>query len=70
KICFLDLEKIPVNLKQAVLINASGDEVVNKPLEELPVNSIVELDYRHLPSGSYILELRSYRGTTHKALRL
>lgn len=70
KICFVDLEKVNVNLKQAVLINAAGDEVISKQLQGLPVNSIVELDYSKLPSGAYVLELRSYRGTTHQALRL
>lgn len=70
KVCFLDLEKVPVNLKKAVLINSSGDEVLRKGLDNVPVNSIVELDYSKLPAGAYILELRSYRTTAHKTLQL
>jgi hypothetical protein len=70
KICYVDLEKIPHNLRQAVLIDAHGDEVLSKNLVNMRVNSIVELDYRHLPSGSYLLELRSYTGKSHKAIRL
>lgn len=70
KICFIDLEKIPVNLKQAAIINNHGDEVVVKSLTDEPVDTIVELDYSKLPRGGYILELRSYRGTTSKAIQL
>lgn len=70
KICYLDLEKIPQNLRQAVLIDAHGDEVLTKSLADIPVNSIVELDYHHLPPGAYLLELRSYTSKSHKALRL
>lgn len=70
KTCYLDLERVPMHLKQAALINESGDEVMVKSLADVPVNSIVELDYSELPSGSYLLELRSYTGKTHKALQL
>lgn len=70
KVCYVDLEMVRMNLKQAVLINKRGDEVVVKDLMNTPVNSIVELDYSHLPAGSYLLELRSYTGTAHKTVRL
>ena len=70
KICFLDLEKVPLNLRQAVLINQAGEEVLLKGLNNVPVNSIVELDYSALPAGAYVLELRSYRGIAHKSLQL
>ena len=70
KICFIDLEQIPVNLRQAAIINDRGDEVMVKSLSEMRVDTIVELDYSDLPKGGYILELRSYRGTTSKAIQL
>ena len=70
KICYIDLEKIPVNLKQAAIINNDGDEVVVKSLTQERVDTIVELDYSELPRGQYVLELRSYRGTTVKAIQL
>ena len=70
KVCYIDLERIPVNLKQAALINKDGDEVVVKSLTDEKVDTIVELDYSELPGGSYVLELRSYTGTTAKAIQL
>ena len=70
KICFIDLERIPVNLKQAAIINKQGDEVVVKSLTDEKVDTIIELDYSELPGGSYVLELRSYTGTTAKAIQL
>ena len=66
KICYIDLERIPVNLKQAALINKQGDAVVVKSLTDEKVDTIVELDYSELPGGSYVLELRSYTGVTAK----
>ncbi len=70
KVCYIDLERIPVNLKQAALINKEGDEVVVKSLSDERVDTIVELDYSELPGGSYVLELRSYTSTTAKAIQL
>lgn len=70
KVCYIDLEKISVNLKQAALINKEGDEVVVKSLSDERVDTIVELDYSELPGGSYVLELRSYTSTTAKAIQL
>ena len=70
KICFIDLERIPVNLKQAAIINKEGDEVVVKSLADERVDTIIGLDYSELPGGSYVLELRSYTGTTAKAIQL
>ena len=70
KTCYVDLERLPVNYRQAALINGDGDEVIVKPLNDVPVNSIVELDYSELPSGDYLLELRSYTGASHMSLRL
>ena len=70
KVCYIDLEKISVNLKQAALINKEGDEVVVKSLSDERVDKIVELDYSELPGGSYVLELRSYTSTTAKAIQL
>lgn len=70
KICYVDLEKVPVNLKQAAIINNHGDEVVVMSLRDEPVNKIIELDYSDLPQGSYMLELQSYTGKTLKALQL
>ena len=70
KICYVDLEKVPVNLKQAAIINDHGDEVVVMSLRDEPVNKIIELDYSELPQGSYMLELQSYTGKTLKAIQL
>ena len=70
KTCFVDLEQLPMNLQQAALINKDGDEVIVKQLDDVPVDSIIELDYSDLPSGDYLLELRSYTGKSHKALSL
>ena len=70
KICYVDLEKVPVNLKQAAIINHHGDEVVVMSLHDEPVNKIIELDYSELPQGSYMLELQSYTGKTLKAIQL
>ena len=70
KTCYVDLERLPMNLKQAVLINNEGQEVLVMSLTDVPVDSIVELDYSELPSGSYLLELRSYTSKAHKALQL
>lgn len=70
KICYIDLEKIPVNLKQAAIINHHGDEVVVMSLRDEPVDKIIELDYSDLPQGSYMLELQSYTGKTLKAIQL
>jgi len=70
KICYVDLEKVPVNLTQAAIINNRGDEVVVMSLSNEPVDRIIELDYSDLPAGSYILELRSYTGKTIKAIQL
>ena len=70
KICYVDLEKVPVNLWQAALINDHGDEVAVKSLADQPVNTIIEFDYSALPEGPYVLELRSYTGKTQKAVNL
>ena len=70
KICYVDLEKVPVNLKQAAIINNRGDEVVVVSLSDQPVDTIIELDYSALPAGTYMLELQSYTGKTHKAIQL
>jgi hypothetical protein len=70
KICYVDLEKVPVNLKQAAIINNHGDEVLVMSLSDEPVNEIIELDYSDLPQGTYVLELRSYTGKTIKAIQL
>jgi len=70
KICYVDLEKIPVNLTQAAIINNHGDEVVVVSLLNEPVNSIIELDYSDLPQGSYMLELSSYTCKTLKIIQL
>jgi hypothetical protein len=70
KICYVDLEKVPVILKQAALINDHGDEVVVMSLIDQPVDTIIELDYSELPAGTYVLELSSYTGKTLKALQL
>ncbi len=70
KICYVDLEKIPVNLTQAAIINNHGDEVVVVSLLNEPVNSIIELDYSDLPQGSYMLELSSYTRKTLKIIQL
>jgi len=70
KICYVDLEKVPVNLTQAAIINNHGDEVVVMSLRDEPVDTIIELDYSDLPKGSYMLELRSYTGKTLKAIQL
>lgn len=70
KICYVDLEKVPINLTQAAIINNHGDEVVVMSLVDQPVDTIIELDYSELPQGSYMLELRSYTGKTLKAIEL
>ena len=70
RICYVDLEKVPYVLTQAVIIDKEGTEVVSKSLSQERVDTIVELEYGTLPSGSYILELRSHRGKTVKALHL
>ena len=70
RICYVDLEKVPFVLTQAVIINKEGNEVLTKSLKEEKVDTIVELEYGELPSGAYMLELRSYNGKAVKALHL
>ncbi|RLD18363.1 MAG: hypothetical protein DRI69_10435 [Bacteroidetes bacterium] len=70
KICYVDLEKVPMNLKQAAIINNHGDEVVVMSLHDEPVDKIIELDYSDLPQGTYMLELQSYTGKTLMAIQL
>lgn len=70
RICYVDLEQVHVNLKQAAIINNHGDEVLVMSLIDQPVDTIIELDYSDLPHGTYMLELRSYTGKTLKAIQL
>ncbi len=70
RICYVDLEKVPFVLTQAVIINKDGDEVLRKSLKEEKVDTIVELSYGELPAGAYLLELRSYNNKAVKALQL
>lgn len=70
RVCYVDLEKVPFVLTQAVIINKDGDEVLVKSLKEEKVDTIVELSYNELPAGSYLLELRSYNNKAVKALQL
>ncbi len=63
KVIFLDLEKISVNVTNMTVHNEKGEVVRQESLQQLPVDSIYEVDYSALPAGNYTLEVHSYTGS-------
>lgn len=70
KMCYVDLERVPMIIRQAVIVDADGNEVMNESLIENSVDSIVELNYSNLPPGAYTLELYSFQNKLVKELQL
>ncbi len=60
--CYIDFERINVNLHEIVVKNQKGTIVFNEAVNGLPVDSIYELDCSQFPVGIYTIELHSYTG--------
>lgn len=63
---YIDFETINVNLSDVIVRNAQGFEVMRDDVLDLPVNTIYELDFSRLASGTYQIELRSFSGVMRK----
>lgn len=63
---YIDFETINVNLSDVIVRDAQGFEVMRDDVLDLPVNTIYELDFSRLASGTYQIELRSFSGVMRK----
>ncbi len=70
KTYFIDFEKLSFNLSEIVVKDQKGKIVVREDVLDLPVNTIFELDFSTFNSGSYIIELRSFKGMLKKEVSL
>lgn len=71
KLFLIDLETIPHNIQDIVVLNTLSKEVIwEESVFDLPVNSIYELDYSKYPKGKYQVELRSISGTLKRAIEI
>ncbi len=70
KVYYIDFETISVNLSDVKVKNDKGETVIKDDLWDLPVNTIYELDFTNLKSGTYKVELRSYTGMITKEITI
>jgi hypothetical protein len=70
KVCYIDFEKITINLKEVSLINQSGQVVFSEDVSDVPVDTIFEIDYSTFAGGKYIVEMKSYITSIHKRVIL
>ncbi|MEY4937483.1 MAG: hypothetical protein RIS64_3842 [Bacteroidota bacterium] len=69
QLVYIDFEKIPVNISEVSVRDASNKIIFRDPtVWELPVNTIYEVDFAAFPKGDYTLELRSFTGAITKRL--
>jgi len=57
---YIDFESISLNLNEVVIKDKKGATVFMQKVNNLPVDTIYELDYSQFNSGQYIVELHSY----------
>ena len=57
---YIDFESISLNLNEVVIKDKEGATVFMQKVNNLPVDTIYELDYSQFNSGQYIVELHSY----------
>jgi hypothetical protein len=67
---YIDFETINVNLSDVIVRDAQGMEVLRDDVLDLPVNTIYELDFSRLASGTYTIELRSFSGVLRKEVNV
>lgn len=71
KLYLIDLETIPHNIQDIVVLNSYNKEIIwEESVFDLPVNSIYELDYSKYPKGKYQIELRSISGILKKEIEI
>jgi len=57
---YIDFESISLNLSEIIVKDKVGATVFTQKINELPVDTIYELDYSQFNSGQYFVELHSY----------
>ena len=60
QIYFIDFESITLNVSDVIVKDAGGEIVFSEEVIDLPVDTIYELDYSELGSGTYEVELHSF----------
>lgn len=65
-VCYVDFQKIKLNLKEVVVIDETGNIVFTKNVANLPVDTILEIDLGEKAKGKYVIELRSYIKSLHR----
>lgn len=67
---FIDFENYLYNIKDIVITDVKGDVVFKTDTRKLPVDSIVDFDFNHLPNGFYTVNIDSYIGKTKYVINI
>lgn len=67
---FIDFENYLYNIKDIVITNVTGEVVFSKDTRKLPVDSIVDFDFNHLPKGYYTVSIDSYIGKARYVINI
>ena len=67
---YIDLEALGGYATDLSLSNESGDVLLSEELNDIPKNSIYELDLAVLEKGSYSLKVRTYQDVVEYSVRI
>jgi len=67
---YIDFESIDINLNEIVVKDNEGNVVLEEPVNDLPVDTIFELDFSQYQNGQYVVELHSYTAVLRKPFSL
>lgn len=67
---YIDFESIDVNLNEIMVKDEQGNVLLEETVNNLPVDTIYELDCSQFQNGEYIIELHSYTTILRKPFSL
>ncbi len=70
QIYYIDFETIKTNLSDVIVKDESGKVILKDDVMNLPVNTIYEIDFSQYGTGNYAIELRSFKGSFEKEVKI
>ncbi len=67
---YIDFENLKMNLSDIIVMNDSGETLLEEEVMDLPVNTIFEIDFSEFGKGKYQIELRSFTGLINKEIEI